>query len=72
MDRLHAHRGWSHGDEVGVPRAKTIIENGMSVPPALGVATAINFQLTGAAKLQPPEISAPWQRSESGHEGTAR
>jgi hypothetical protein len=31
----------------GVPRAETIIENGMTVPPALGVATAINFQPTG-------------------------
>ena len=43
--------------QFGVPRAETIIENGMTVPPALGVATAINFQPTGAAKLQSPEIS---------------
>jgi len=27
----------------GVPRAETITGNGMTLPPALGVATAINF-----------------------------
>jgi uncharacterized protein DUF1259 len=36
--------------QFGVPRAETIIENGMTVPPALGVATAINFQPTGGGK----------------------
>ena len=36
--------------QFGVPRAETIIENGMLVPPALGVATAINLQPTGGGK----------------------
>jgi Domain of Unknown Function (DUF1259) len=36
--------------QFGVPRAETITENGMTVPPALGVATAINFQPTGGGK----------------------
>jgi hypothetical protein len=33
--------------QVGVPRAEKITEQGMAVPPAMGVATAINFQATG-------------------------
>src|SRR4030081_825987 len=36
--------------QFGVPRAETITENGMTVPPALGAATAINFQSTGGGK----------------------
>jgi Domain of Unknown Function (DUF1259) len=36
--------------QFGVPRAETIKDNGMTVPPALGVATAINFQPTGGGK----------------------
>jgi hypothetical protein len=33
--------------QVSVPRAETVTEGGMEVPPALGVATALNFQPTG-------------------------
>lgn len=36
--------------QFGVPRAETITENGMTVPPSMGVATAINFQPTGGGK----------------------
>jgi hypothetical protein len=36
--------------QFGVPRAETITENRMTVPPALGVATAITFQPTGGGK----------------------
>jgi hypothetical protein len=36
--------------QFGVPRAETITENAMVVPPSMGVATAINFQPTGGAK----------------------
>jgi biotin operon repressor len=36
--------------QFGVPRAEPITENAMVVPPAMGVATAINFQPTGAGK----------------------
>jgi hypothetical protein len=36
--------------QFGVPRAETIHENGMAVPPTMGLATAINFQPTGAGK----------------------
>jgi hypothetical protein len=35
---------------VGVPRAETIMEAGMEVPPSMGLATSINFQSTGAGK----------------------
>lgn len=36
--------------QFGVPRAEAITDNGMEVPPAMGLATAINFQPTGAGK----------------------
>jgi hypothetical protein len=36
--------------QVSVPRAERITEQGMEVPPAMGVATAMNFQPTGGGK----------------------
>jgi len=36
--------------QFGIPRAESITEGGMAVPPAMGTATAINFQPTGAGK----------------------
>lgn len=36
--------------QVSVPRAETIHDEGMEVPPAMGVATALNFQPTGGGK----------------------
>lgn len=36
--------------QFGVPRAETITDSGMVVPPSMGVATAINFQPTGEGK----------------------
>jgi biotin operon repressor len=36
--------------QFGVPRAEAITENGMVVPPTMGVATAINFQPTSGSK----------------------
>jgi hypothetical protein len=33
--------------QVGVPRSETITDSGISVPPSMGVATALNFQATG-------------------------
>jgi hypothetical protein len=36
--------------QVSVPRAETIKEGGMEIRPSMGVATAINFQPTGAGK----------------------
>lgn len=36
--------------QVSVARSETISENGMEVPPSMGVATGINFQPTGGGK----------------------
>jgi hypothetical protein len=36
--------------QFGIPRAETITENGMTISPSMGIATAINFQPTGAGK----------------------
>ena len=36
--------------QIGVPRAETITVDSAEVPPAMGVATAINFQPTGGGK----------------------
>lgn len=36
--------------QFGVPRAETITDSGMSIPPSMGVATALNFQATGNGK----------------------
>jgi hypothetical protein len=36
--------------QFSVPRAERILDNGMEVPPAMGTATAINFQPTGGGK----------------------
>jgi len=36
--------------QVGVPRAETIMELGMEVPPSMGMSTAINFQPTDAGR----------------------
>jgi hypothetical protein len=36
--------------QFGVPRAETITENAMVVPPSMGIGTAINFQPTGGGK----------------------
>jgi uncharacterized protein DUF1259 len=44
--------GWTgqhKGDllQISIPRAETITENGMDIPPSMGVANAINFQMIG-------------------------
>src|SRR5581483_605404 len=36
--------------QFGVPRVEQITDSGMTVPPSMGVATAINFQPTGGGK----------------------
>lgn len=36
--------------QISVPRAESITDSGMTVPPSMGVATAINFQPTGNGK----------------------
>ena len=36
--------------QFGIPRGDAITEAGMPVPPAMGIATAVNFQPTGGGK----------------------
>jgi hypothetical protein len=36
--------------QFGIPRADPVMDAGMSVPPAMGTATAVNFQPTGGGK----------------------
>lgn len=47
--RALGHSGKVNGGvyQVSVPRAETITDDGVEIPPSMGVATAINFQPTG-------------------------
>lgn len=36
--------------QVSIPRAESVTEGGMAVPPSMGTATALNFQPTGSGK----------------------
>lgn len=46
------YRGKVNGGvyQVSVPRIEKVLQNGMEIPPSMGVATAINFQPTGGGK----------------------
>lgn len=46
------HKGAVNGGvlQISVPRAEKITEDGMEIPPSMGVATGINFQPTGGGK----------------------
>lgn len=52
LDGALGYRGKVNGAiyQYGIPRAETIRDMGVELPPALGVATAINFQPTGGGK----------------------
>jgi hypothetical protein len=52
VEQILAHRGKVNGGvlQIGVPRSEPITDGGMVVPPSMGVATALNFQPTGAGK----------------------
>jgi hypothetical protein len=52
IDQVLGHKGKVNGGvyQVGVPRAEKIAEVGMTVPGSMGLATALNFQPTGAGK----------------------
>src|SRR5215510_10296228 len=52
IEQTLGHSGKVNGGvfQVSVPRAEKITEAGMEVPPSMGVATAINFQPTGAGR----------------------
>jgi hypothetical protein len=52
LDKTLGGKGTANGGvyQFGFPRAESITEDGMAVPPAMGAGTAINFMPTGAAK----------------------
>ena len=52
IEQIIGHSGKVNGGvfQVSVPRTEKITEAGMEVPPSMGMATAINFQPTGAGR----------------------
>ena len=52
LDRTMGAKGTNNGGiyQYSIPRAESIKDNGMPVPPALGSAQAINFEPTGGGK----------------------
>jgi hypothetical protein len=52
LDPIMKYKGKANGGvwQYAIPRAETITEGGMDVPPAMGTATAINFQPTGGGR----------------------
>jgi hypothetical protein len=52
IEKTLAYQGTANGGvyQFSVPRAETISEGGMPVPPAMGTAIAINFEPTGGGK----------------------
>jgi hypothetical protein len=52
VEQILGHSGTVNGAmlQFGVPRSEKITDSGMTVPPSMGVATALNFQPTGNGK----------------------
>jgi hypothetical protein len=52
VEQILGHAGKVNGGvlQIAVPRAETVTDSGMTVPPSMGVATALNFQPTGNGK----------------------
>ncbi|HEX8068825.1 MAG TPA: DUF1259 domain-containing protein [Pyrinomonadaceae bacterium] len=52
LDQIMAQAGKVNGGvyQFSIPRAEAVSDGGMEVPPAMGLATAINFQPTGGGK----------------------
>ena len=52
LDQITGQTGKVNGGvyQFSVPRAEAVTDGGMEVPPAMGLATAINFQPTGGGK----------------------
>jgi hypothetical protein len=52
IEKILGYKGSANSGvyQFSMPRAETITEGGMAVPPAMGTATAINFQSTAAGK----------------------
>jgi hypothetical protein len=52
VEQILGHNGKVNGGvlQVSAPRSEAITDSGMTVPPSMGVATAVNFQPTGNGK----------------------
>ena len=52
IEKTLGSKGTANGGvyQFGIPRAETISEGGMAIPPSMGTAIAINFQPTGSGK----------------------
>jgi len=52
IEQALGHQGKVNGGvlQISVPRNEKITDSGMAIPPAMGVATALNFQPTGSGK----------------------
>lgn len=52
LDSVLSCQGKLNGcvNQYSIPQAEKITERGMEIPPAIGVATSINFEPTGAGK----------------------
>jgi hypothetical protein len=52
VEQILGHAGKVNGGvlQIAVPRAEPITDSGMTVPPSMGVAIALNFQPTGSGK----------------------
>lgn len=52
LDTLLGYHGKANNGvyQYSIPRAETITDGGVTIPPAMGVATVINFQSTGQGK----------------------
>jgi hypothetical protein len=52
VEGVLGHTGKVNGGvlQIGVPRSEAITDSGMTVPPSMGVTTALNFQPTGNGK----------------------
>src|SRR5207244_506042 len=52
VEQILGHSGKVNGGilQIAVPRSEKITDSGMTVPPSMGVATALNFQPTGNGK----------------------
>jgi len=52
IEQILGHSGKVNGGalQIGIPRAEGISDSGMTVPPSMGVATALNFQPTDNGK----------------------
>ena len=53
LEQILGHTGKVNGGvlQIAVPRSETITDSKMTVPPSMGVATALNFQPTGNGKV---------------------